>query len=311
MKQEFSFPSSDGIHTIQGVRWLPQGESRGVVQIVHGVAEHMDRYGHVAQFLNELGWVVCGEDHLGHGRTAREGEYGFFAPSDGWDYVVRDVRRLRELGGAQWPGLPYVLLGHSMGSFLTRTYLIRWPGTLDGVVLSGTGQEPAALVALGRVLAGALSALRGPRYVSPMVSRMSLGAYNKKFRPNRTSADWISRDEAVVDRYLQDPLCTFQPTVSMFRDMMTGLQFIARGENLARMDPDTPVYFLSGDQDPVGSMGAGVRRVEAMFRAAGCRDVTARLYPGGRHEMFNEINRQQVLEELAGWLEAHVFQAKS
>ncbi|MCI9557025.1 MAG: alpha/beta hydrolase [Lawsonibacter sp.] len=306
MRQEFSFPSADGRHDIHAVRWSPEGEVRGVVQIVHGVSEHMERYSRAAEFLNGRGFLVCGGDHLGHGRTARPGEYGFFAARNGWELVVRDVRRLRELEGARCPDAPYVMLGHSMGSFLTRSYLIRWPGTLDGAVLSGTGQEPAPVVAAGKWTAGLLSALRGPGYVSPLIYRMSLGAYNRKFRPNRTPVDWLSRDGEEVDRNLADPLCRFQPTVSMFRDIMTGLQFIARREHLARMDPGTPVYLFSGDQDPVGSMGEGVRRVEGMFRRAGCRDVTVRLYPGGRHEMLNEINRQEVMEDLARWLEDRV-----
>ena len=191
-----------------------------------------------------------------------------------------------------------------MGSFLTRTYLIRWPGTLDGAVLSGTGQEPAPLVALGRLLAGGLCALRGPEYVSDLVYQLSLGAYNRAFRPNRTTADWLSRDEGAVDANLRDPLCAFRPTVSMFRDMMTGLRFIARRDNPARMARATPVYCLSGDRDPVGSMGAGVKKVAGMFRAAGCGDVTLKLYPGGRHEMFNEINRQEVMDDLLAWLQS-------
>ena len=301
--REFSYPSSDGVHTVHATEWLPQGKPRAVVQIVHGIAEYVGRYDHVARFLSERGILVCGEDHLGHGGTADDGQYGYFGPKDGWDLVSRDVRRLRELQGEKYPGVPYVMLGHSMGSFLARTYLIRWPGTVDGAVLSGTGQEPAYLVALGKALAGALSRLRGGTYVSPLVTAMSLGAYNKKFKPNRTSADWISRDEAVVDAYRKDPLCSFVPTVGMFRDMMGGLQFIADGKNLAQMEKDTPVYFLSGDHDPVGGMGEGVKRVAQMFREAGCRDVTLRLYPDGRHEMFNELNRQEVMEDLLAWLE--------
>ena len=304
--QELSYPSSDGVHTVRGRVWLPEGEPRGVVQIVHGVAEHVGRYDEAARFLADRGFLVCGEDHLGHGLTAGAGELGFFAPKNGWDLVTRDVRRLRELAGERYPGVPYFLLGHSMGSFLTRTYLIRWPGTVDGAILSGTGQEPAPLVAFGRGAAGMLCALRGPRHVSGLIYQLSLGAYNRKFRPNRTSGDWISRDPEQVDAGLRDPLCSFRPTVSLFRDMMKGLQFIADPKNLARMDPDTPVYFFSGDQDPVGSMGRGVRRVEAMFRAAGCREVTVRLYPGGRHEMLHELNRQQVLDDLLAWLEGHI-----
>lgn len=301
--REFSYPSSDGVHTVHAMEWLPQGRPRAVVQIVHGIAEYIGRYDHVARFLSERGVLVCGEDHLGHGGTADDGIYGYFGPKDGWDLVSRDVHRLRELQGEKYPGIPYVMLGHSMGSFLARTYLIRWPGTVDGAVLSGTGQEPAYLVALGKTMAGTLCRLRGGTYVSPLVTAMSLGSYNKKFKPNRTSADWISRDEAVVDAYRKDPLCSFVPTVGMFRDMMGGLRFIAEGKNLARMEKETPVYFLSGDHDPVGGMGEGVKRVVRMFREAGCRDVTLKLYPDGRHEMFNELNRQEVMEDLLAWLE--------
>ena len=304
--REFSYPSSDGRHAVHAVEWLPEGAPRGVVQIVHGVAEYAGRYGHVARFLNEQGFAVCGEDHLGHGYTVNDGKYGYFAPKGGWDFLVRDIRRLRELEGQKFPGVPYVMLGHSMGSFLTRTYLIRYPGTVDGAVLSGTGQEPAPLVAFGRALSGALCALRGPEYVSGLVYDLSLGAYNKPFQPSRTGADWLSRDEAMVDADLGDPLCTFKPTVSMFRDMMGGLQYIARPANLKKMDPGTPVYFFSGDRDPVGTMGTGVEKVAGMFRRAGCRDVTVRLYPGGRHEMLNEINRGEVMEDLLSWLEKKI-----
>lgn len=302
----FSFPSSDGIHSIQVQEWRPEGRPRAVVQIVHGVAEHVGRYDQAARFLASHGFLVCGGDHLGHGRTVSDGQYGYFAPKGGWDLVVRDVRRLRELEGEQYPGLPYFLLGHSMGSFLTRTYLIRWPGTVDGAILSGTGQEPAPLVAFGRAASEALCALRGPRYVSALIYQLSLGAYNRKFRPNRTTGDWLSRDPVMVDEGLRDPLCSFRPTVSMFRDMMTGLQFIGQERNVKKMDPSTPVYFFSGEQDPVGSMGKGVKKVAGLFRRAGCRDVTVKLYSGGRHEMLHETNRQEVLADLLSWLEGHM-----
>lgn len=304
--REFTYPSADGVHSIHAQEWLPQGEIRAVVQIVHGVAEYVGRYDHVAHFLNGHGFLVCGEDHLGHGLTAEDGKYGYFGPENGWDYVVRDIRRLRELQGEKYPDIPYVILGHSMGSFLTRTYLIRWPGTVDGAVLSGTGQEPAPLVAAGKLLASLECRRLGPDGVSPLVDELSLGAYNKKFKPNRTGADWISRDETVVDAYLKDKLCTFKPTVSMFRDMMGGLQFIAKRENLVKMDKTTPVYVMSGDHDPVGGMGKGVEKVVRMFSTAGCRDVEVKLYADGRHEMFNELNRQEVLEDLLAWLERKI-----
>ena len=164
-RRTLTYPSADGRHTIRAVEWLPDGTPRGVLQIVHGIAEHMGRYAHVAEFFTRRGYVVCGEDHLGHGATVTDGKYGFFAPEGGWDLVVRDVYALRRLEGERWPDLPYVLLGHSMGSFLARTCLIRWPGTVDAAVLSGTGQERAALVAFGRGVSGLLCRWRGPDYV--------------------------------------------------------------------------------------------------------------------------------------------------
>lgn len=305
-RQDFSFLSADGQHTIQCRRWLPDGAMRGVIQIVHGVAEHMLRYEALALFLAEQGFVVCGEDHLGHGATAGPGEQGFFAPRNGWDLAVGEVRALRLRLGAGYPDLPYFLLGHSMGSFLTRTYLIRWPGTVTGAILSGTGQEPAPLVAAGKLVASLERLRLGPRGRSGLVDALSLGSYNRRFAPNRTEADWISRDPQAVDAYLADPWCSFKPTVTMFRDMMGGLQFAGNKDNVARMDPRIPIYLMSGDRDPVGGMGKGVRKVERLFRAAGCRDVTVRLWPEGRHEMFHEPERDQVFRETLDWLLAHI-----
>ncbi len=302
----FHFPSSDGVHQCYAQEWLPAGEPRGIVQIVHGVAEHIGRYNHVAHFLNGHGFLVCGEDHLGHGQTAREGEYGYFSKQDGWKLVTADIRKLRQLQGEKYPGVPYFLLGHSMGSFLTRTYLCRYPGEVDGAILSGTGQERAPLVALGKAVASILCRFQGSNSVNPLIHQLSLGAYNKKFKPNRTGADWISRDQAAVDTYLADPLCSFKPTTGMFRDMMGGLQYISSPRALARMDPETPIYLMSGDQDPVGSMGKGVKKVYGYFEQQGVKDLSLKLYPGGRHEMFNETNRQEVLEDLLVWLEKHV-----
>lgn len=301
----FTYPSADGIHTVYARKWLPQDPPRGVVQIVHGVSEHVDRYDELARFLAGHGYVVCGEDHLGHGHTVTDGKFGWFGPREGWSLLGQDIARLRRSVGEEYPGLPYLMLGHSMGSFLTRTYLIDHPGDLTGAILSGTGQESAPLVAAGKALSSLLAAAKGSDHVSPLVQELSLGGYNKAFRPNRTSADWLTRDEAAVDAYLADPFCTLPLTVGLFRDMMGGLQYIAKPENLARMDPTTPVYIYSGEQDPVGAMGAGVRKVHTMFREAGCRDLELKLYPDGRHEMHNEFNKDEVFADLLAWLDRH------
>ena len=304
----FRFPSCDGEHQIYARRWLPQtGQIRGVVQIVHGVAEYIERYDAAARFLAEQGFVVVGNDHLGHGRTASGAEeYGFFCEHNGWHTVAGDVRRLRVLMGDAYPGLPYFMLGHSMGSFLTRTYLIDWPGTVTGAILLGTGQESPLMVSAGRHVANVVGKTAGARARSKLIEHFSFGAYNKQFAPVRTRADWISRDEAVVDAYIADPLCQFLPTAGMFRDMMEGLQYIANKTNLKKMNPATPILFVSGDRDPVGQNGEGVKKVAGFFEMAGTQDLTVKLYPDGRHEMLNEINRDQVLADILSWLDTHV-----
>lgn len=299
----FHYPSARDGCSIHALEWGPEGPPRGIVHLVHGISEHIGRYDETARFLAEHGFLVCGEDHLGHGRTVTDGSYGFFAPENGWTLAARDVRALRKLEGARHPNLPYFLLGHSMGSFLTRTYLILWPGTVSGAVLMGTGQEPAPLVALGKRISALECRRLGPRGVSPLVHTLSLGAYNRRFRPSRTPSDWLSRDPAEVDAFLADPLCQSRPTVSLFRDMMGGLQLIARRDQLARMDPSVPVCFLSGQEDPVGGMGRGVEQVVRMFQDAGCRDLSLHLYPGARHELFHEQNRREVWADLLDWLE--------
>ena len=299
----FHYPSARDGCSIHALEWAPEGPPRGIVQLVHGISEHIGRYDETARFLAEHGFLVCGEDHLGHGRTVTDRSYGFFAPENGWTLAARDVRALRKLEGAHHPKLPYFLLGHSMGSFLTRTYLILWPGTVSGAVLMGTGQEPAPLVALGKRISALECRRLGPRGVSPLVHTLSLGAYNRRFRPSRTPSDWLSRDPAEVDAFLADPLCQSRPTVSLFRDMMGGLQLIARRDQLARMDPSVPVCFLSGQEDPVGGMGRGVEQVVRMFQDAGCRDLSLHLYPGARHELFHEQNRREVWADLLDWLE--------
>ena len=307
--RDFTYSSADTIHPIYAREWSPEDAPRAVVQIVHGVAEHMGRYDATARFLADHGFLVCGEDHLGHGLTADESDrkFGYFAPHGGWELLVKDIHTLRTLEGEQHPDIPYIMLGHSMGSFLTRTYLIDYPGDVSAAVLSGTGQERAPLVASGKALASALCRLKGPDYVSPLVYSLAMGSYNKPFSPARTPQDWLSRDESTVDAFLADPLCSFQPTISMFRDMLGGIQKIGKRENVAKMDKSMPILFFSGDHDPVGSMGEGVQRVFYLFRAVGCTNVSLTLYPGGRHEMLNEINREEVREDLLDWLENEVL----
>lgn len=303
---EFTFPSADGVHSVHALLWEPEGMPKAVVQLVHGISEYIGRYAPFAEYLNTHGYAVVGHDHLGHGQTAGDrGELGRLPQREGWTLMNRDVHTLRRWAGERFPGLPCFLLGHSMGSFQARTYLIDYPGSVDGCVLSGTGQESAMLVAAGKGICALLRKLKGPDHVSGLVYNLSLGAYNNSFRPNRTPADWISRDEGVVDDYMADPLCRVTPTVGMFHAMMTGLTYIGKVDNVKRMDKGTPIALFSGDADPVGGMGKGVEKVYRLLKAGGCADVTMKLYPGARHEILNETNRMEVWEDIRAWLDRH------
>ena len=303
-ENNYTFKSADGETPIHVREWVPDCDINGVVQIAHGINEYIGRYDGLARFLASKGFVVVGNDHLGHGESVRGPEYvGFFAMDEGWYKVVADMETLRQLTAAKWPDVPYFLYGHSMGSFLTRTYMIRYPGAkLAGVILSGTGQPPAPMVAAGRFLCDGDMLKNGPMHRSHTISGVAFGSYNKEFEPKRTKYDWLTRDEAVVDAYAKDPLCTFTPTTSMYRDMMFGLSVIGRQRNLAKMNKDLPVFFLSGDKDPVGGNGVQVAKVYSMFIRAGMKDVFYKFYKDGRHEMHNEQNKEEVYNDILNWL---------
>lgn len=306
--QDFYFPSSNGVNRVHARSWMPEnGAPRGVVQIVHGIVEHIGRYDAFARFLAEHGFLVTGDDHLGHGLSvADESGYGYFSDQGGWGHIVADLKTLHDRTAAEHPGIPYFLLGHSMGSFLTRTYLINCPQGLTGALITGTGQQPGALVSAGLALIAVERRLHreGLHYRSKLVDNICFGAYNKKFAPNRTSCDWVCSDEKVVDDKLADPASSFVPTLGAFREMLHGIRYIQKPANLARMDKALPVFFFSGDQDPVGDMGKGAKKAYQSFLDAGCGDVSLKLYPGGRHEMLNEINRDEVWDDVLQWLES-------
>ena len=299
---EFTYPSADGKNEIFVREWLPDGAVRGSVQISHGVAEYGARYDEFCRFLAENGFAAAVNDHLGHGRTARsEEDLGFFAEEDGWKLVVRDMHALHRRLVKEFPGKPAFLFGHSMGSFLTRTYLIGRPRELSGAVICGTGQQAAPIVAAGKLMAAMEIKRSGARNKSARLNDLAFGAYNKGFE-GRTPSDWLSRDQAVVDRYAADPLCGFIPTAGLFHDMMGGIQYIGKPANVARMDKELPILFIAGEKDPVGEQGKGVKRAFAAFRKAGMKDVELKLYPDCRHELLNELNKAEVMADVLAWL---------
>ena len=304
--QEFTFLSSDGHTQLHGAQWTPADrEPIAVLQIAHGVAEHILRYDDFARYLNDRGILVAGHDHLGHGKSLPEGGTPvYFGDRATWETVVDDIHLLHDRLREQYPDLPILLMGHSMGSFLSRTYLIRYPGTVDAAIIMGTGWQPEMTIRGGLLLAGILSGLKGPDAVSKMVTNMAFGAYNKAFGDKpRTPNDWLSADTDNVDRYMADPLCGADATVGLFRQMLHGIRFNQRQSHLRQMDREMPVLFVAGDKDPVGNCGKGVRQTYDAFRAAGMRDCTLKLYPGLRHEILNEkAYTADITKNIEAWL---------
>lgn len=302
---EFTFLSTDGKTQLHGMRWEPDGGSvRAVLQICHGVAEHIARYDAFARYLNGLGIAVVGHDHLGHGLSLPEGGTPvYFGESNTWNTVVDDIYVLHQRIRLWYPDVPLCIMGHSMGSFLTRTYLIRYPGTVKAAIIMGTGWQPKAVIAGGMAVAKAVGAVVGENGTSDLVTNLAFGAYNKLFAPNRTSCDWLSADEGNVDAYMADPLCGADATVGLFRQMLSGIRFNQKLSNLRQMDPRIPVLFVAGEKDPVGDCGNGVRRTYQEFRRAGVQNCTLKLYPGLRHEILNEkAQQQQIFEDIGQWL---------
>ena len=305
--EHFYFASHAPGRQIHGVRWLPEGQPRAVLQITHGMVEYIERYQDFAQWLNERGFLVTGHDHLGHGNSIRtKADYGYFADEDANGTVLADVHRLTQLTKESYPGLPYFLLGHSMGSFYARQYLCQYGEELDGAIIMGTGCQPRMLVRAGKLLTTLVAAVKGWHHRSKLVTNVAFGGYNKRFEPVRTPKDWLTRDEAIVDAYIADERSGFIFTLNAYHAMFTGIDRLYDKNLLARIPKDLPVFFVAGEEDPVGDFGKGVRRAAQMCRDVGVQKVDLKLYPNDRHEILNELDRQQVYEDLLCWMEEHM-----
>ena len=310
------FTSHDGKTRINAKLWTcarfgtpdaPGAEApKAVIQIVHGMAEYIDRYDDLAGYFVSRGFVVCAEDHIGHGGSvASEKDLGHMPVKGGKQILMCDVDKLRKMVSGFFPGVPYVLYGHSMGSFIVRDYVARAGEGLAAVVLTGTGNIPELLSALGRKLAGVFAKVRGERFHSKQIDNMAVGGYDK-FIPNaRTQQDWLSTDPAVVDAYIADPMCGFMFTVGGYATLFELTRDVVTTECAQHTPKDVPFLFASGADDPVGEMGKGVKAAAELLRDAGVEQVDCELYPGMRHEIHNEIGHEQVYADLADWIEAH------
>ncbi|MBN2975236.1 alpha/beta hydrolase [Pseudomonas fluorescens] len=283
-------------------QWMPEGPARAVLMLSHGMAEHSGRYARLADALCTAGYAVYALDQRGHGRTADEGTLGLYAEEDGWNKVVGDLASLNHHVGQQHPGLPIILLGHSMGSYIAQAYLLHHSASLHGAILSGSNFQPVALYRAARVIARAERLRQGLRGRSALIDYLSFGSFNKAFKPNRTAFDWLSRDPAEVDKYINDPLCGFRCTNQLWVDLLGGLQQISKASNLAQIDPGLPILVMGGECDPV-SEGKRLTSLANALREAGCQHLQLNIYPQARHEVFNETNRDEVTADVLTWLD--------
>ncbi len=294
---------------LHAYRWSSEHAStpRAAVQIVHGMAEHSARYAHVAQALVDAGYVVYAADHRGHGKSAQaDADLGYFADHDGWQAVVEDLFAMNQHIAREQPNLPRLMIAHSMGSMLARDFLTVHGDAVQAVVLSGTSAPAGVLAKVGALIARGERYRLGARGRSKLLEAMSTGDYNRQFAPNRTDHDWLSRDNAQVDLYVQDPRCGFDFTVQGWIDVLHGVARIEDPRLIARIPHQLPILIASGDRDPLGKNGRGIEKLAALFRSAGLQRVEVKLYAGARHEIFNELNRAEVIADIVQWLNAQV-----
>lgn len=303
--QKGTFPSADGCSSVAYYCFVPsETPPRAVVQISHGMCEYFMRYRPLAEYLTALGYAVCGNDHTGHGESAPDS--AALGLTGGVDAMVGDLHTLTGLLREKFPGVPLVLLGHSMGSFLARLYGEIYPDAVDGLVIVGTG-GPDNPTGLGKTLAKLTAGLRGKAHRSALITEIAFGSYNKGLAAEKGKKAWLSRDTAVVDAYAEDKFCNYTFTAKGYYDLFDMIGRVSRKEWAQKLPSTLPVLMLSGEKDPVGSYGKGVKKIYERLLAAGLCDVTLRLYPEMRHEVFNELEKETVFADLAAWLSEHNF----
>lgn len=276
-------------------------QPKAIVQIVHGMIEQIKRYDEFARFLNQAGYVVVGHDHVGHGHTVRNREeYGVFP--DDWHVLIEDVQGLQEEIRMRYPHLPIIIMGHSMGSYITRLYLAEYGKNVKAGILMGTGQESLLKTRAGIHLVKVLTAIHGPCYRSKFIETMTTGSFNRSFSPTKTSADWLTRDRTEVEKYLTNPHHQFRPALSMYQALFTFANHAAQISWMDKIPKNVPLLLISGQEDPVGECGKGVKRFYHQLIQLGCSQVSLTLYPEARHEILNEWNKKEVMRDILSWI---------
>ena len=305
-KSYFTFPSADGENRIHAVKWHnSEKEVRGVILLIHGMEEHMGRYEETALYFAGKGFVVAGMDELGHGETAKEsGEFGYFCKRDPAATLMRDVRRLFKLIKKEYPDVPFFMIGHSMGSLILRDYIAKNSEGVDGTIFIGTAGEGYLKTSFGVVITRLLEILGRGHETSRFLSSLIFGAYNKRTE-KRTDFDWLSTDESSVDAYINDPMCGLDFTVNGYRGVSTLSRDISSAGHLKSLPKMMPMLFISGSEDPVGAYGKGVRKVAESYRKAGVLDVELVIMEGIRHEVLNDIKRDEARLLIYDWIRSH------
>ena len=289
--------------------YKPQGEIKAIIQISHGMVEYIGRYNKLAEFLNEKGIMVVGNDHLGHGITGDlNNEFGFFDNENGDEKVVEDLHKLTTIIKAEYGELPYILLGHSMGSFIARQYLEKYHNDLTGCILSGTTGKNN-LSSVGVQVSNLIISAKGSNYVSKLVDNLAIGTYNRKFNNSTNEVlgvEWLTRDKEVCKEYKLNPYCNFKFSTSAYKDVFKLITNINKNKWFKEIPKKFPIYIISGDMDPVGNYGKGVNQFYNKLIKTGHNDITIKLYKDGRHEMLNEINKEEVFLDLLQWIEKRI-----
>ncbi len=303
LKNEFSFLSSNGTNTIRGIKIYPEtGPYKGILQISHGMVEHYDRYIDFMEYMAGEGFVVYMHDHLGHKHSVDSDEQlGYFAPQNGYIHVLRDLLHTAQMAKSEYSDLKLYLLGHSMGSFFARVFAQAHGDVIDGVLISGTGGPNGAAGAAVKIIK-VLKKLKGDKHRSDFIRNLAFGKYLDKIENPDTASDWITRDKEIVKQYVADKYCQFNFTLNGYENLMEIIGLCNADKTFENTRKDLPIFIFSGSMDPVGDFGMGVMRVFECYKKAGCSDVEVKIYDGGRHEMLNEINRQEVYNDVKNWL---------
>ena len=310
MKKHFTFPSTDRITRIHGILWDDESRKpKAVIQLIHGMVEFIDRYDDFANYLVSQGFAVVGHDHLGHGQSVTDEEkLGYIAADNPGRVLVQDIHRLRLCMETKYEGLPYFMLGHSMGSYLLRRYLATQGDGLAGAIIMGTGQEPDAATTAGLVLIHSLAKTHGWEYRSVKVLNLTYNSNYKKYdlTGEDLSNSWLTKDEEIVKKYYENPLCTFLFTLNAFEALLSTVLFTNQKRNIAAIPTELPILLASGEEDPVGAMGKGVKKVYEKYVKAGITDVSCKLFENDRHEILNETDRADVYAYIKDWVEQHL-----